>query len=155
MGGSSNMTSMGGSSAGPPSGSTKYEGFGSEDIKKMGYGDQSSGFGQNTCYDPYTKSQSTFGAAQTATDDAKKTKKKKVVVESSSDSEDDDSDSEDAWDNSDEEEKKKNAKKAKKKEAKKPVGLKAAPTSTRQIEATTKPAPVQQTTPLSQPQPVV
>jgi len=127
MGSASNMGSMGGSSAGPPSGSTKYEGFGSEDIKKMGYGNSSTGFGQTTAYDPYTTKASEAVKP-------KEKKKKKVVVESSSDSDDGDSDSDDAWDDSDEEEKKKKAKKEKKKADKKPVGLKAAPTATRQIE---------------------
>lgn len=43
------------SAAGPASG--KYGGFGSEDMAKLGYGNQGGSFGNkyNVPYDPYTK----------------------------------------------------------------------------------------------------
>jgi len=40
--------------AGPASGQEKYGGFGSEDIAKFGYNNESQ-FGVNSAYDPYTK----------------------------------------------------------------------------------------------------
>ena len=58
MGAGGPPTSMGshmgtGSSAGPASG--KYSGFGSEDIARLGYGQENK---FNAPYDPYTKAQS-------------------------------------------------------------------------------------------------
>ena len=78
------------SSAAPASGN-KYGGFGSEDIAKMGYGNEEQ-FGTTGPYDPYTKTQSTT----TGISESKKEEKKKTVEDSDDDSDLSEPDSDDS-----------------------------------------------------------
>jgi len=87
----------GASSAGPASGS-KYGGFGSQDINKLGYYNKDQ-FGTGGAYDPYTRSQATETKPAETTDKKKEEKAVKKVEsddDDSSSSLDSDADSDDS-----------------------------------------------------------